>query len=207
MATEILEEPRIGSVLFHVRHRITVEEYHRIIDAEVFGPEPRVELLEGVIVDKSPKTPPHMLATDLLGEFLHHVLPRGSGHYGSRVSPITIEDRNSEPEPDATVLRGSPRDYARRRRTPADAALIIEVADTSYEFDRFVKWVAYAGAGVPIYWILDLNRGRLEVHTKPEGQGETASYTRTQILGPDDEVSLIIDSREVARFAVREILP
>ncbi|HKI20980.1 MAG TPA: Uma2 family endonuclease, partial [Isosphaeraceae bacterium] len=108
---------------------------------------------------------------------------------------------------DAMVLRGRLSDYAGRRRTPADAALIIEVADTSYRYDRFDKWVTYAGAGVPIYWILDLNRGRLEVHTEPSGQGETASYACTQIFGPDDEVPLILDGREVARFAAREILP
>ena len=61
--------------------------------------------------------------------------------------------------------------------------------------------------GIPIYWIVDLNRGRLEVHSEPMGQGDAAVYTRTQILGPDDEVSLILDGREVARFAAREILP
>jgi Uma2 family endonuclease len=207
MATEILEEPRIGSVLFDVRRRITVEEYHRIVEAGIFGPEPRVELLEGLIVGKQRKEPPHMLATDLLGELLHRFLPLGFGHFVSTGSPITIEARYGEPQPDAVVLPGRLRDYAGRRRTPADAALIAEVSDTSYHVDRFVKWVIYAGAGVPIYWILDLNRRRLEIHSEPAGQGEAAYYARTQIFGPDDEVVLSLDGREVARFAVREILP
>ena len=82
----------------------------------------------------------------------------------------------------------------------------IEDSDTSYHYDRFVKWVTYT-AQVPIYWILDLNRRRLEVHSEPAGQGDAAYYTHTQILGPNDEVVLILDGREVARFAVREILP
>jgi Uma2 family endonuclease len=207
MATEILKEPRTKGSLFDFRHRITVEEYHRMIEAGTFGPELQVELLEGVIVDKMTKKPPHVLATDLLDELLHQLLPRGSGYCISMGNPVTIEDRDGEPEPDVTVLRGNLRDYADRRRTPADAALIIEVADTSYDYDRFDKWVTYAAAGVPVYWILDLNRRRLEVHTEPAGQGAAASYARTQFYGPDEEVSLVLDGREVARLAVREILP
>ena len=67
--------------------------------------------------------------------------------------------------------------------------------------------VTYAGAAVRIYWIVDVNRNRLEVHTDPTGSGPEARYATTQVLGPDDEVGLILDDREVARFAVREILP
>jgi Uma2 family endonuclease len=195
-----------GSLL-DFRHRITVEEYHRMTDAGVFGPEPRVELLEGVLIDKMTKNPPHILATDLLGEFLHHLLPRGSGYCISMGNPVTIEDRDGEPEPNAMILRGSLRDYTGRRRTPADASLVIEVANTSYNYDRYNKWVTYAGARVPIYWIVDLGRRRLEIHSEPAGQGETAYYGLTQILGQDDEVALVLDGREIARFAVREILP
>ncbi len=149
MAIELLEEPRTQGRLFDFRHRITVEEYHRMIDAGVFGPEPRVELLEGVIVEKMTKKPPHVLATDLLDELLHHLLPRGSGYAISMGNPVTIEDRDGEPEPDAMVMRGRLRDYTGRRRTPADAALVIEVSQTSYHYDRYDKWVTYAAAVFP----------------------------------------------------------
>jgi Uma2 family endonuclease len=207
MATDILDEPSTKNVLFDVRHRITVAEYHRMADADAFGPEARVELLEGVIVDKMTKKTPHVHATDLSEDLLHHYLPRGSSYFASMGNPVTIEERDGEPEPDAMVVRGSLNEFAGRRRTPADLALVIEVSDTSYQIDRFVKWVTYAAARIPIYWIVDLNRGRLEVHTEPKGKGETAEYTHTQILGPDDEVSLILDGREVTRFPASEILP
>ena len=105
------------------------------------------------------------------------------------------------------IVRGNIRDYTSRRRTPADAALVIEVAHTSYAYDHFVKWVTYAGARVPIYWIVDIDRQRLEIHSEPAGQGETAYYGLTQILGQDHDVALVLDGREIARFAVREILP
>ena len=201
-----VQEEAPGSLL-EFRHRITVEEYHRMVDVGVFGPEPRLELLEGVLIDKMTKNPPHIVATDLLEELLHHLLPRGSGYCITMGNPVTIEDRDSEPEPDAMILRGNLRDDAGRRRTPADAALVIEVAHASYAYDRFSKWVTYAGARVPIYWIVDLGRRRLEIHSEPAGQGETAYYGLTQILGQDDEVALVLDGREIARFAVREILP
>jgi len=103
MATEILDEPRTKGSLFDFRHRITVEEYHRMIEAGTFGPELQVELLEGVIVDKMTKKPPHVLATDLLDELLHQLLPRGSGYCISMGNPVTIEDRDGEPEPDADL--------------------------------------------------------------------------------------------------------
>ncbi|MGA8348818.1 MAG: Uma2 family endonuclease, partial [Isosphaeraceae bacterium] len=182
-------------------------EYHRMAEAGIFGPEPRLELLEGVLIDKMTKNPPHVLATDLLEELLHHLLPRGSGYCISMGNPVTIEDRHGEPEPDAMILRGNLRDYTSRNRTPAEAALVIEVANTSYAYDRYSKWVTYAGARVPIYWIVDLGRRRLEIHSGPAGQGETAYYALAQILGQDDEVALVLDGREIARFAVREILP
>jgi Uma2 family endonuclease len=193
--------------LLDFRHRITVEEYHRMAEAGVFGPEPRLELLEGVLIDKMTKNPPHVVATDVLGELLHHLLSRGSGYCISMGNPVTIEDRDSEPEPDAMILRGNLRDYTSRRHTPADAALVMEVANTSYAYDRYSKWVTYAGARVPIYWIVDLGRRRLEIHSGPAGQAETAYYGLTRILGQDDEVALVLDGREIARFAVREILP
>ena len=201
-----VQEEAPGSLL-DFRHRITVEEYHRMVDVGVFGPEPRLELLEGVLIDKMTKNPPHIVATDLLEELLHHLLPRGSGYCITMGNPVTIEDRDSEPEPDAMIVRGNLRDYAGRRRTPADVALVIEVASTSYAYDRSSKWVAYAVARVPIYWIVDLGRRRLEIHSEPAGQGETAYYGLTQILGQDDEVALVLDGREIARFAVREIFP
>jgi Uma2 family endonuclease len=211
MATAVIEQPKIESEpkpwssLMERRHRITVEEYHGMLDLGLFGPEPRVELLEGVIVNKMSKNPPHNLACDLIQHLLTRLLV--AGYFHSMATSMAIEDRDGEPEPDVMILRGLIRDYAGRRRTPADAALLTEVSDTSYDYDRYAKWVTYAAARVPVYWIVDLNRRQLEVHTEPTGEGAAAVYARTQIFGPDDEVPLILDGREVGRFLVKEILP
>lgn len=200
-------EPSPMSPLLAMRRRITVAEYHQMLDSGVLGPNPKVELLEGVIVAKMTKNDPHVGGTVLLEDMLHHLLPRGCGYCTSMANPVTIEERDSEPEPDAGVYRGTARELIAHRPTPANAALLAEVSDTSYNYDRHAKWVTYAAARVPVYWIVDLNRRRLEVHTEPTGEGEAAVYSRTQILGPDDEVTLVLDGREFGRFAVKEILP
>ena len=66
-------------------------------EAGIFGPEPRLELLEGVLIDKMTKNPPHIVVTDLLDNLLHRLLPDGSGYCISMGNPVTIEDRHGEP--------------------------------------------------------------------------------------------------------------
>lgn len=206
-APAVLESPEAVPPfsLLDIRRRITVDEYHRIIESGALGEEPRVELLEGVIVRKMAKNPPHNLACDLIQYLLMRLLPPGC--FVSMGTSMTIEERQGEPEPDAMILRGEMRDYSGRRRTPADASLVVEVSDTTYKVDRSVKWSLYAASGVPVYWIVDVSRKRLEIHSEPTGQGETAAYAKVSILGPDDEVPLVLDGREIGRFLLREIMP
>lgn len=197
--------PEAPPALHDVRRRITVDEFHRMCEAGVFGPEPKVELIEGVIIDKMGKNPPHELAAELvLDLFFLHARP---GDLISAKSTLAIEERNSAPEPDLMLLRGNRRDYTGRRRTPADAALVVEVSHSSYPIDRHIKWRAYADAGVPVYWLLDLNRRTLEVHSEPAGAGPEATYRSTRVYLESEEAPLTLDGREVARFAVKDILP
>ena len=207
MPTNILEvAPPAGTpTLFERRYRLTVDQYHRMGEAGILGDDARVELLEGVLVEKMTQGHRHILAAELLELLLHRVVP--AGYYASMGKPVSIPDRDSEPEPDAQVLRGSPRDYAGRTHGPADAALVIEVSDTSYSTDRRTKLAIYAAARVPIYLLLDLNGRRLEAFSDPIGEGEAATYQTHRFYGPDDEVPLTLDGREVARFFVRDVLP
>ncbi len=187
------------------RLRISVDQYHKMIEKGIFDEDSRVELIEGVIVKKMGKNNPHITCTDLIQELFARVLP--AGYFGSMGNPLTIKERDSEPEPDAQVFRGSIRDYKKRRRTQRDAALVIEVSDTTYRMDRRRKWVTYAGAGVAVYWIVNLRKNVVEIYTLPAGTGEDARYSQSQVLGPDEEVPLVLDGVEVARLFVRDILP
>jgi hypothetical protein len=96
---------RFGEGLF----RISVPMYHRMIEAGILGPDDRVELLEGLLVKKLSKNPPHRVAKRLLQRALSAVLP--AGWFDDEQEPVTTDD--SEPEPDLSILRGDPRDYLR----------------------------------------------------------------------------------------------
>ncbi|MGA2926564.1 MAG: Uma2 family endonuclease [Solirubrobacteraceae bacterium] len=137
-------------------HRLSAEEYHRILEAGGFDEDARVELLEGLLVSMSPKTRAHENAVAWLARWLMQAVDLGV--FEVRVaSPLTLAD--SEPEPDLAVIAlNAPRPYH-----PATATLIIEVAVSSLRRDLGIKTGLYARAGVPEYWVLALDQRRLIV--------------------------------------------
>jgi Uma2 family endonuclease len=183
--------------------RFTVEEYHQMIEAGVFAGDARFELLEGWIVLKMTRNPPHDVALGQAHDALRGLLP-ADWHIREQ-SAITTAD--SEPEPDLAVVRGGRRDYLGHHPGPRDLALVVEVADSTLAEDRKFKGRLYARAGVPIYWIINLVDVRIEVYTDPTGPDATPGYRQLQTSGPDDLVPLIIEGRETGRTAAREVLP
>lgn len=150
-------------------HRLSVEEYHRLVEAGGFDEDARVELLDGLLAERSPKTRAHENAVAWLARWLMRSVDLET--FEVRVaSPLTLAD--SEPEPDVAVIAlDAPRPYH-----PATATLVIEVAVSSQRRDLGVKPALYAAAGVPEYWVLDLDRRRLVVHRQPRA-GEYAEVT------------------------------
>jgi Uma2 family endonuclease len=183
--------------------RLRVDQYHAMARAGILGEDDPVELLEGLLVVKMPKNPPHRVATRLTESALEHLIPEG--WYVDTRGPITTED--SEPEPDVVVVRGDPRRYLDRHPGPPDVALVTEVSDTTLAHDRTSKKQIYARARVPVYWIINLPESRLEVYTDPTGPSEQPDYRQRQDFGPADEVPVVIEDREVGRLAVRDLLP
>ena len=167
-----------------------------MIETGILGPEDRVELLEGEIVEMSPEKSRHATAVDLALECLRKAFGPG---YTIRVQhPLSLGDR-SEPEPDLAVVKGTPRDYADRH--PSEASLVVEVADTSLEHDRGRKARVYAQAGVTEYWIVNLVEQRLEVHRDPGAEG----YRSRESCGREDTVSPL--AAPAASIAVSDLLP
>ncbi len=74
-------------------------------------------------------------------------------------------------------------------------------------FDSGAKLKSYAADGVPVYWIVNLPKRQIVVYTLPTGPTETPSYGESREYGPDDEVPLVLDGREVGRISAKEILP
>src|SRR3712207_4217922 len=104
--------------------RLTVDQYHAMIQAGILVDGDPVELLEGWLVTKRSKNPRHSLSTQLTRVALEERLP--PEWFVDAQEPITTAD--SEPEPDLGVVRGDPRDYADHHPGPGDVALVVEVA-------------------------------------------------------------------------------
>lgn len=145
------------------RHRITVDEYHRMAEVGLLAPDARVELIEGEIIDMAPIGKDHTSVVDQL----NRLFVRAVGDEAIvRVQGSVRLDRMSEPEPDLVLLR--PRDdfYRSEFATGADMLLVIEVSDSTLRYDRDIKVPLYARHGVPEAWIVDLQSDQLLVYGK-----------------------------------------
>ncbi|MBD2126378.1 Uma2 family endonuclease [Microcoleus sp. FACHB-1] len=162
-----------------------------------------VELLEGWIIQKMPKNPPHRASTKLTCNALEEIVPEG--WYVDAQEPITLLD--SEPEPDVVVVRGNTRDYLDRHPGSQDLALVVEIADSTLERDRTSKKRLYARAGILVYWIVNLPEQKLEVYTQPIDLAQEPTYQQRQDYSLPDEVSVAIEGREVGCLRVRDLLP
>jgi Uma2 family endonuclease len=185
-------------------HRLSVEQYHAMIAAGILVHGDPIELLDGLLVTKMTRHPPHVVAASLLFAAFYRALP--AGWHACKEDPITLPPA-SEPEPDLTVVRGEIRDYAVRNPGPADVALVVEVSDSTLAFDRGFKLRLYARAGLPVYWILDVVEGVVEVHTDPTGPAPEPSYRRREVVGRDGELTLDLGGPGPVRLAVRDLLP
>ena len=200
MATLIestLSSPRPGLDLY----RMTVDEYERLAEAAILD-DHRVELIDGYLVRKMTKKPPHVIAVEgMCDALLVLALP------GWRVM---IQDpvRRSHPlismNPNPTSrLREAPGRTTRAATRSHEIGLIVEVADSSLPTDRGEKLAAYARGGVPRYWIVNLVDGVIETYSSPVAAGE---YQASRVYHRGDEVPVVIDGQEVGRIAAEEIL-
>ncbi len=148
------------------RYRLTGADLERMVAAGMFADE-RIELLEGELYVTPPQDPPHSGATvKLLTAFLRVAPPERL-----RMALPLVCGENSQPEPDAVILReAGPDDHSASHPAAADTVLVVEIAYTSHARDHH-KASIYAAAGAPVYWILDLVARRLHVHTEPGPSG------------------------------------
>ena len=195
--TAIQPTPAPEPVVSLSLYRFTVQEYERM--AEVLD-DPRVELVDGYVVNKMPKKPPHIWSVGRIFKALE-VLPKDQWTC-RKEDPVRIPDFD-EPEPDIAVVRGPEDLYQDRLPEAKDLALVVEVADSSLERDRGGKRNAYARARVPIYWIVNLVERQIEVYTQP---GSSGYASRIDFL-PGDQVPLVCDGVEFTKIAVDSILP
>lgn len=161
-------------------YRMSIEDYHRLIESGAFEESTPCELIDGVLVRKDMKSREHELAIEWLNRWL--VINVEHERFSVRVaSSLTLE--GSEPEPDlAVIARNAPRPYH-----PATAALAIEVSWSSLRRDLERKATLYAEAGVGEYWVFDVHARRLVVHREPRA-GRYAAIREVRAGGRIDGV-------------------
>jgi Uma2 family endonuclease len=166
----------------------TVEEFERIVESGIFGEDERVELIEGRIVQMNPVGDDHAWNVNRVTM----IFARGADVIVAVQNPIWLGDRIT-PQPDLVVLRPDVRQN--RKPEPADILLIVEVADSSLNYDRQVKANLYARATIPEYWIVDINGERVETYGDPSPVGYRTRrlYLHGEQLAPEFKPDLLID--------------
>ncbi len=164
-----------------VKRLFTVSEYHQMAQVGIFSEDDRVELLEGEIIEMSPISSRHASCVKRLNELFTHLL--GGRVIVSVQDPIRLSER-SEPQPDLALLKPRADFYSTAHPQPQDVLLLVEVCETSADFDRRAKLPLYAKAGIPEVWLIDVAQEQIEVYRAPsvQGYGATQTLTRGQAL-------------------------
>jgi Uma2 family endonuclease len=173
----------VATPLPEVRHRqrrITVDEYHRMIEAGILDEDEHVQLIDGFLIAMTPQGEPHAQVIQRLNRLL--VRSVGEGLVVRPQLPLTLGD--SEPEPDLAVVREA--DLSRDRH-PGAALLVVEVAADSLRVDRGAKAVLYARAGIPEYWIVSLEDSTVEVLRDPDASA--GAYRARVVLAVGESVT------------------
>jgi len=155
-------------MLAQTKHRFSVKEYYRMAETGVLKPDARVELINGEIIDMSPIGPFHGGLVKRLSR-LFNLMAKGRWMVSTQ-DPVRLDD-HSEPEPDVMLLQPVADDYTSRHPQPKDVFLLIEVADSTLEYDREEKLPAYGRAGIAEVWIVNLQDATIEVYREPHFTG------------------------------------
>jgi Uma2 family endonuclease len=200
MPGAVLELPQIASPPLP-RKRFTRSEVYEMLNAGLFAGQ-RFELIDGDLIDKMGQNPPHANAIELCMALLTEIFGIKQVRVQLPIEASPADRERSEPEPDLAVLAARKPDFAHRHPNGYELALVIEVADTTLRHDALRKRDLYARAGVPEYWVLDLNGRRLIVHR--ELDAEQAQYASIQSYAEAEEV--FIDSPGQS-ISVSSLLP
>lgn len=182
---------------------MSVDQYISMIDLGIIAEDDPVELLEGFIVEKMGKNPPHIMIVGVVEDELRALLPKG--WFVNKEQPIKMSD--SMPEPDCSIVRGNRRDYPDRYVTLQDVTLVIEVSDTTLRGDRSDKKRIYAHAHIPVYWIINLPQRQIEVYSHPAVENGRPVYQESITYHENEQIPVVIDGLVVGSLAVVSLLP
>jgi Uma2 family endonuclease len=164
------------------RKRWTRSEYHQLVSLGMIEEGAPYELIEGEVIQNLGQGRKHVFAA--MRMFAAMLRLFGEERVQSQ-APVAPDEHNA-PEPDVAVLRGPLSDYLEEDPGPEDILLLVEVSNTTLQFDRSVKAAIYARTGVPEYWVLDVNGRTLDVHRQPSpvGYGSITRFTDVDAVSP-----------------------
>ena len=202
MPSALTERPAPPPVGYPPRKRWTRAECDRLEALGIFDQQHH-ELIEGELIDKMGKNRPHGAAAGLLIVWLIQVFGGRRVNHETPVDVAPEDNPTNEPVPDLVVFTQEYSDsrYWTVAPQPRDLDLVVEVADTSLQFDLTVKAALYARAGIVEYWILDVASQRLIVHRDPQD----GQYNSVIVYGRDESLSPLAAPN--ASFLIRSVFP
>jgi Uma2 family endonuclease len=183
--------------------RFTVAEYHKLIELGILTENDDLELLDGYLVEKMSRNPPHDGTVQKVNRRLLRAVPAG---WEVRVQ-MGITLSNSEPEPDIAVVREVADGYLSRHPGPGDFGVVIEVSNTSLDSDRNDKIPLYARDGIPVYWIMNLVDRQVEMYEQPSGASPSPAYGNLRTFKLGDAVPLVLGGANLGTIPVNDLLP
>ncbi|ELS02102.1 hypothetical protein Xen7305DRAFT_00018130 [Xenococcus sp. PCC 7305] len=170
------------------RRKFTIEEYHQLADWGFFTENAKIELIRGEIIEMAPKRTPHSVCNSRLWKQLYELIGQQAE---IRVQEPIMLLSNSEPEPDIVIAKKKSDDYLTAHPTAEEIILVIEISDSTLNYDRETKLSLYAEAGIRDYWIFNLVVNHLEVYTYPfsDGQG-IFDYRTKNIVLPNEKIAI-----------------
>ena len=165
------------------RRLIHADEYYKMAEAGILTEKDHVELIHGEIIEMSPIGNKHASIVLRLTNVLKDIV--GNAALINVQNPIRINDLN-EPEPDLTILKPKGDYYASAHPISNDVFIVVEVADTTYEYDRQIKLPLYAQAEISEYWLVNSSKNEIEVYRLPA----KGAYKKMEIFYPEDLLKL-----------------
>lgn len=177
--------------------RFSVADFRKMTEIGILPEESGWEIIDGYLIDKMPIGTKHASVVRKLEKFFERNF--GDKAIISGQNPIHLDEYN-EPEPDVALLKLRADFYAESHPTPADVLLLVEVSDSTLEYDRETKKNLYAEAGIAEFWLVNLKNDTIEVYAHPKN----GNYYSARILEPGETIESA--AVEDLTLALNEIL-
>ncbi len=197
MTTVAELEKEMTTIFKPLPRRFSVSEFQKMTEAGILPEVSGLEIVDGYLIEKMSIGSKHDGTVKKLNRNLGLLL--GTEIIISVQDPIHLDEFN-EPEPDIALLKPREDFYAESHPTAADVLLLIEVSDSTLEYDREIKKTLYAEAGIGEFWIINLRENTLEFYTAPKN----GSYRLVRILETGETVES--NAVEKLRLKIDEII-